>query len=55
MPLSFQSRAKDRVRPDPRHRDSFSLSGGMRIDDGQLLTMPQSRTYERLEPPAKPL
>jgi hypothetical protein len=28
---------KDQVRSDPQHLDRFSLSGGMRIDNGQVL------------------
>jgi hypothetical protein len=40
---------KDQVRADPQHPDRFSLSGGMRIDEGQVLTMTHSRAHQRLE------
>src|SRR5438132_3778323 len=43
---------KDQVRPDPLHRDSLSLSGAMRIDNGKLFTMTQPRAHQRLEPSA---
>src|ERR1700745_390191 len=43
---------KDQVRPNSQHSHSFSLPCGMRIDDGEVLTMAQARTYQRLEPSA---
>src|SRR5438309_10472524 len=43
---------KDQVRPDPLHRDSLSLSGAMRIDNGKLFTMTQPRAHQRLAPSA---
>jgi hypothetical protein len=48
----FPEPPKDQVRPDPQHRDRFSPSGGMRIDNGEVFAMTQSRAYQRLEPPA---
>jgi hypothetical protein len=48
----FPEPPKHKVRPDPLHRDSLSLSCGMRIDNGKLFTMTQPRTYQRLEPSA---
>ena len=48
----FPEPAKDQVRPDPLHGDSLSLSGGIRIDDGQVLAMAQPGTHQRFEPPA---
>jgi hypothetical protein len=48
----FPEPPKDKVRPDPLHRDSLRLSGGMRIDKGKLFTMTQARTHQRLEPSA---
>jgi hypothetical protein len=48
----FPEPPKDQVRPDPLHRDSLSLSSGMRIDNGELFAMTQSRAYQRLEPSA---
>src|SRR5262249_54415282 len=48
----FPEPPKDQIRPDPLHRHSLSLSGGMRIDNGEVLTMTQARTYQRLEPSA---
>jgi hypothetical protein len=44
--------SKDQVRPDPLHRDSLSLSSGMRIDKGKLFAMTQPRAYQRLKPAA---
>src|SRR4029077_20135701 len=38
-PAFFPEPPKDQVRPDALHRDSLSLAGDVRIDDGQLLTM----------------
>jgi hypothetical protein len=35
----FPEPPKDQVRPDPLYRDSLSLSGGMRIDQGKLFAM----------------
>src|ERR1700736_3558508 len=48
----FPEPPKDQVRPDPQHRDRFSSSGGMRIDNGEVFAMTQSQAYRRLEPPA---
>src|ERR1700741_2108892 len=48
----FPEPPKDQVRPDPLYRDSLSLSGGMRIDQGKLFAMTQPRAYQRLKPPA---
>jgi len=43
---------KDQLRPDPPHPDSLSLSGGMRIDNGEIFAMAKARTHQRLEPSA---
>src|SRR6516164_6329768 len=48
----FPEPPKDQVWPDPLHRDSLSLSGGMCIDQGKLFAMTQPRAYQRLEPSA---
>jgi hypothetical protein len=48
----FPEPPKDQVRPDPLHRDSLSLAGAMRIDNGKLFAMTQARAYQRLEPSA---
>ena len=37
--------SKDKLRSDPQHPDRLSLSSGMRIDEGELFTMTQSRTH----------
>src|SRR6516164_7441054 len=34
---------KDQLRPDPPHPDSLSLSGGMRIDNGEIFAMAKAR------------
>jgi hypothetical protein len=52
MPAFFLEPPKDQLRSDPQHRDRLSLSGGMCIDDGELLTMTQSRTHKGVEPSA---
>src|SRR6201987_3502058 len=41
----FPEPPKNQVRPDPTHGDSFSLSGRMRIDNGEVFTMTQFRTH----------
>src|SRR5215471_3239069 len=41
--------AKDKLRSDAQHPDRLSLSGGMRVDEGELFTMTQSRTDQPLE------
>src|SRR5215468_7335274 len=48
----FPEPLKDQVRPDPLYRDSLSLSGGMRIDNGKLFAMTQPRAHQRLKPSA---
>jgi hypothetical protein len=40
---------KDQVWPDPQHPDRLGLSGGMRIDDGQVLAMTQARAHQCLQ------
>ena len=48
----FPEPPKNQLWPNPQNRDSLSLSGGMRIDNGEVFAMTQSRPYQRLEPPA---
>src|SRR6476646_6353175 len=48
----FPEPPKDQVRPNPLHRDSLSLAGGMRIDKGKLFAMTHPRAYQCLEPSA---
>src|SRR6516164_7623782 len=50
----FPEPAKDQVRTNPLHGDSLSLSGGMRIDNGEIFAMAKARTHQRLEPSAGP-
>src|SRR6266481_6059303 len=39
-------------RPNPLHRASLSLAGGMRINKGKLFAMTHPRAYQCLEPSA---
>ena len=42
---TFIVRILSKARGRSQTRDNFSLFGGMRMDDSQLLTLPQSRAH----------
>src|SRR5664279_755507 len=46
---AFPQTAEDQVRTDSLHADRFGLAGGVRIDNGQALTKPQARAYQRIQ------
>src|SRR5262249_61683391 len=41
---------KDQLRPGPQHPHSFGLPCGMRIDEGEMLSMAPARTDQRPQP-----